>query len=401
MLLDERELVVGGGLLVGAGRVHGVVRSRRALARARAELTGRAVELGDLLIAPGLIDAHAHLELGALAGRVSAAGRFRDWIERVIAARRGLVDAELEAGAAAGAAHLLRTGTTMVGDIDSTGIAVAVLARHPLRARVFREVLDGADPARADAALAAVRRALPRRESVLEGLSPHAPYSVSRELLQRAAELARRRRIPVSIHWSETEDELAWMAGEGDAFDGLCRPAPGPTALDRIERAGLLSSATSLVHGNHPLAGEARRIAAAGVTLIHCPGSHQYFDRPPFPLSHYRERGVSIALGTDSLASNADLDMRREMALLRTSAPSLAPEAVWSMATTGGARALGLEGQVGRLQPGQRADFCAFEAAGETVRECLEVLTSGLAEVDRAWIGGRRAASVHFRDGLT
>ena len=95
--------------------------------------------------------------------------------------------------------------------------------------------------------------------------------------------------------------------------------------LDRIEAAGLLGRRTSLVHGNYPSSGELPRIARSGATVVHCPGSHAFFRREPFPLARYRRAGVPIALGTDSAASNGSLDMRREMALLRRAHAGLAP----------------------------------------------------------------------------
>jgi cytosine/adenosine deaminase-related metal-dependent hydrolase len=121
---------------------------------------------------------------------------------------------------------------------------------------------------------------------------------------------------------------------------------------------------------------------------VHCPGSHAFFGRAPFPLERYRRAGVALALGTDSLASNADLDLRREMALLRASHPGLAPARVWELATEGGARALGLARAVGRLAPGAFADVAVFACAARTPRAALEELTAGLPEVQAVVLGG-------------
>ena len=90
-------------------------------------------------------------------------------------------------------------------------------------------------------------------------------------------------------------------------------------AIRALERAGLLGSRTALIHANWPGPGEVERVAAAGAMVVHCPGSHAFFDRAPFPLDRYRAAGIPVALGTDSAASNAALDMRREMRLLRNS----------------------------------------------------------------------------------
>lgn len=199
--------------------------------------------------------------------------------------------------------------------------------------------------------------------------------------------------LPVTIHWSETSEELEWMhAGRGE-LAGLVRHSPRRTGLDLIEASGLLGPATSLVHGNHPERGEAVRIQRAGATVVHCPGSHAFFGRDPFPFRHYRQRGVRVALGTDSSASNDELDMRREMALLLRATPWLDPREVFAMATVHGAHALGLAGEVGRLERGTRADLCHFRVSAVETKACLEELTAAIPEVGGVWIGGRRVES--------
>jgi cytosine/adenosine deaminase-related metal-dependent hydrolase len=100
--------------------------------------------------------------------------------------------------------------------------------------------------------------------------------------------------------------------------------------------------------------------------------------------------GVRIALGTDSLASNDDLDMAREMALLRTAHRDLSPERVWDMATRAGARALGHSTQAGTLAPGSRADAVAWSVPARSRRAALEALTSGSGAVGRVWIDGEQ-----------
>jgi len=372
-------------VVVERGRVRAVLRGPRAVRRAG----GRIVDLGAAVLTPGLVDAHAHLELTALAGRVPATGGFGAWVGRLLALRARTPERELERGVRSGAQQLVRTGTTAVGDIDSTGLAARALKDGPLRVRLYREVLDGGDPERTGAAAARVSRALAGGAALREGLSPHAPFSVTPELLAMLARVARRRRLPVTVHWSETRAELDWLRdGRGPLAPLLVR-SPHRSGLDLLADAGLLGPATSLVHGNLPERGEALRIARAGATLVHCPGSHRFFGRAPFPLAHYRARRVHLALGTDSAASNDGLDMRHEMALLRAAHPSLAPETVWRMATEGGARALGWSDALGALAPGRRADLALFEVGARGRRGILEELTTACPAVRGCWVGGR------------
>jgi cytosine/adenosine deaminase-related metal-dependent hydrolase len=226
---------------------------------------------------------------------------------------------------------------------------------------------------------------------VREGLSPHAPYTTSAELLARAGALARERRLAISVHWAETASEREWLLDGAGELAPILPRSPGQSGLDLLALAGVLGRRTSLVHGNHPGRGEPARLARAGVTLVHCPGTHDFFARAPFPLERYRRAGVRVALGTDSLASNRQLDMRAELELFRRAFPRVPPGEVFAMATLHGARALGLPPPAGSLVPGAPADFVAHELAARTREEALEALTSGAGVVTGVWIAGRRA----------
>jgi len=379
----------GGGLLLEGGRVRRVLTSAAALRRAAREARTR-VDLGEGLLTTGLVNAHAHLELSGLAGALPRGADFAAWVRALMAARAARSPRQLARDVRRGAQRCLDTGTTWVGDIDTCGRTLAGLSRHPLRVRVHRELIDAWDPSRTAAALARVARALPRRAGRLEGLAPHAPFTVSERLLEAVAGLSRARAAQVTMHWSESEAEVDWMVRGSGPLAGLLGASPRTPGLDLLERAGLLGPRLSLVHGNHPRRGEPARIAAAGATLVHCPGSHRWFEREPFPLATYRRAGVQLALGTDSLASNDDLDLAREMALVREAHPALGPEEVWDWATRGGARALGVGDRAGRLAAGRPADLVLWDLRAGDERAPLEALTRAAARVRGVWIGGRR-----------
>jgi cytosine/adenosine deaminase-related metal-dependent hydrolase len=152
------------------------------------------------------------------------------------------------------------------------------------------------------------------------------------------------------------------------------------------------------VHANHASSDELERTARAGATIVHCPGTHAFFARGGPPLQSFDRAGCTVALGTDSLASNEDLDLFRELALLRASAPWLDPARAWAMATVNGARAVGLAGSVGELVPGARADLLALEpvsGGGQApeLESTLEALTSGSCRPGTVVVAGR---AVHF-----
>lgn len=354
------------------------------------------MDLGDCVLAPGFVDAHVHLELTSLAGRLEGSGTFAAWIralvrERSKLSKRALADAVLQ-----GADRLISSGTTCVGDIDSSGVSEDALRSHPLRAVIYREALDAGRSERAAAALARASRPFARSTRRSPGISPHAPYTVSRELLASLAALSKRRRWPACIHWAETREEVDWLAREAGPLRALLPGSSSPrtSGLDAIEVAGLLGPGLALVHGNHPSSGDVQRIARAGAALIHCPGTHLFFGRDPFPLRKWLDAGVTVALGTDGLSSNAELDMRREMSLLRRANPRLHPEMVLDLATRAGARALGLAGRAGEIVPGAFADLCAHRFAESPASgrresdELLDALTSGRSSVASVWIGG-------------
>lgn len=384
LLLDGGAWIDGGGVELARGRIVRVLRGSRALARAG----GRARDLGDLVLTAGLVDAHAHLDLTPLGDRVGSGAGFAGWVGELLARRARLGRRALEQGVRAGAAELLASGTTSVGDIDSTGTSTRLARTLPLRVVVYRELLDGFDPARTPAALELLAGFGVRGGLAAPGLSPHAPFTVSAALLAAAAARARRRAWPLSIHWAETREEVEWLArGEGPLAARLPR-SPRAPGLALLAAAGALGPRTSLVHGNHPSPGDPARLARAGVTLVHCPGTHAFFARAPFPLERYRRAGVPIALGTDSRASNAALDLRREMALARAAFPRLDPREVFAWATQGGARALGRARELGRLAPGAAADLVAWGLAARTPAAALEELTAGLPPVARVYVGG-------------
>ncbi|MEM6672777.1 MAG: amidohydrolase family protein [Planctomycetota bacterium] len=347
-------------------------------------------------IAPGLVDAHAHLDLGALAGAVPPGPDFLDWVGRVVRGRGALDPADEAAGVRRSAQALLETGTTSIIDIDGSGRTAAALGEEGPRALLLREVIDGAPQGwseRSSEALAAARDALGQGRSTLRafGLSPHGTHTVGDELLAAVAGLAAP--IALAVHWAETPEEGEWLAAGTGPFANWLGPSPRISGTERLERAGLLEGAL-LVHGNAPLDGEIERAARAHATVVHCPGSHAFFGRDRFPVERYVRAGVPIALGTDSWASNDRLDMRREMRLARETL-GLEARDVWRMATENGAALLPWEGLTGRLEVGDAADLVVYELGEEDDRVrrdpalAFDRLTCGEPAIVEVLIAGR------------
>ncbi len=381
-------LLADAGLLIVGERIERVLSSRSAIRRAGAEVR----PLGDVFLTPGLVNAHAHLELSALAGRVSPAGGFVEWIRRLMSERGATARADLAAGHSQALSDQLRFGVTAVGDVDSLDLGLGPLPARRPRLVLLREALDGGDPSRAPEVLKRLRAAPKPRARVTHGLSPHGPHTASGPLLAELGRLAARTRRPVAVHWAETREEVDWLAGRQGPFDALLGPASAEPAsgLERLIRAGLVGPRTALVHANHPEPGERERVAGLGATVVHCPGAQRFFGRERFPFEAWRAAGVPVALGTDSLAGSATLNLAAEMRVLAGGAQGPPAEEVFVSATESGARALGLGQRVGRLQPGMQADLVAWPLPAGTGADPLAVwLELGPAPL-AVWLRGRQ-----------
>jgi aminodeoxyfutalosine deaminase len=388
-VLAPEGVIEGAGVWVERGLVREIVRSASAQKRAVSHHGAQRVDLGDGLIAPSYVDAHAHLELTGV-GFLPREGPFAAWIAALIQARSSKTAGDLVRDARAGAERLLASGTTVVGDIDSSRAIETAARGLPLRVRRFFEVLDAGDRARARGAIERWRAHSVRRANFFEGVSPHAPYTVSAELWTALGARLGSTRARVAIHLAETPDEVEWLEHGTGSLSALLKHSPRQSGLASIEAAGLLGPRTALVHGNCLARGERARIAGSGSVLVHCPGTHAFFGRERFDAEGWLAAGVPIALGTDSRASNDDLDMAREMALFRAAHPSISPEVVFAGATRTAARALGFEGRAGELTAGAWADFCLHEDVDGARPNVLEALTRAETRLGGVWVGGRR-----------
>ena len=386
-------LVKDAGILIRGGRIIEIATSAAGTRRLVRNSGVVPEDHGPGIWTAGLVNAHAHLELTALGNAVPRLP-FARWVSALMGARSELGRTALSRGLAQGADRLLNTGTSTVGDNDSLGLAAGVLASHPIRARVFREALDAWDPKRTAKARRFSRA--PRRgtATLAFGFGPHAPFTVSSALARSLAQDARRRRAPISIHFAESRGENQWMLTGNGPLAGVLPKSPGISSLDYLEEASLLGSRSALVHCNHVKKSEIERIAQSGACVVHCPKSHEFFRRAKFDPEPWLRAGVVMALGTDSVASNPDLDMRAEMARLRETSPNLNPERIWTMATEGGARCLGWGQRLGRLEPGRAADLALWDLAPRSRAGALEALTGSSPEIRQMIVAGRAQHSV-------
>ena len=350
-------------------------RSRRGSSRsarpAPGDTAGARVDLGDVAILPGLVNAHTHLELSYLRDEVPPASEFVTWIREVIAARRQRPDpkrAEILDGVDAAIAESLACGTAIVGDISNTLVTFEPLARSPLAAVVFYELIrfaaDGADRV-VDEAAAAARRARADRASSAPASRRTRRIRWRRWCFARFA--PRRDRDPLapcSVHLSESAEEVEFIRTGGGPWRALLEDveawdpgwvAPGGSPVQFLDESGFLDARVLAVHGVQMTPEDLKRLAARGATLVTCPRSNGHTGAGAPPLEDFYASGVRVAVGTDSLASAPDLNVFAELATMRALAPSIPATSLLESATRQGARALGFDADFGTIEPGKRA----------------------------------------------
>lgn len=333
----------------------------------------RIVELGDALLAPGLVNAHTHLDLTALRGVLDGLSFF-EWIRGVVACRDALTPDELLDSARMGVIDGLVHGVTTFGDTAPVDAPFDAMRELGVRGIAYQEVF-GPDPAMAPAALTAIRdrvMQLRTRETHLVGvgLSPHAPYSVSDVLYTGAASLARELALPLATHVAESgaESDLVcdasgpfarYLRGRGIAVEPRART---PVAL--LDQAGILGPGALLIHCVRCDDEDVATLVRTGSPVATCPMSNRYFAHGTAPVAALRRAGVVVGVGSDSMASNDRMDLLAEADEALAGVPDAGVHDRWALATRDGARALGLGDTTGTLEEGKAADLVAFTAAG-------------------------------------
>ncbi|MEZ5100367.1 MAG: amidohydrolase family protein [Thermoleophilia bacterium] len=335
------------------------------------DLAGERRDHPGCVILPGLVNAHTHLEYATFAGFGDGLP-FGQWIDVHIARKRLIGFDQLLDSARLGAAECLASGVTTVADASFSGAAALACAEAGLRGIVHLEVF-GADAAVARERFAGIQA---RVDGSLDarvrlGVSPHAPYSTGAAVYGAALELG----IPVQTHVAESDDEAEFMArGSGRvaelaAWAGI--ESPGATSVRHLVACGALRAGVSAVHCVTPDADEIELLAHSGASVVHCPRSNALLGCGIAPVRAMLDAGIPVGLGTDSPASAPSFDLLEEarsaleLARARERRPDAlsAPEAL-ELATLGGARALGLEREIGSLTPGKLADLAVVDLAG-------------------------------------
>jgi cytosine/adenosine deaminase-related metal-dependent hydrolase len=399
----SRPPIRDGAVVVSGKRITTVGRWRD-LSRAGRK---QAEDLGQAVLMPGLVNAHCHLDYTDMAGQFPPPKVFSDWLKLITETKSGWGYSDYALSWLNGARMLVRSGTTSVADVEAMPeLLPEVWGGTPLRVFSFLEML-GIKGHRQPQAV--VRAAVGRIRALKGfrgrlGLSPHAPYSTVPALLRLSAETARRHQWRLTTHVAESALEFEMFArGRGEMFDWLRRSGRDMSdcglgsPVRHLERSGLLSEDLLAAHANYLARQDAALLAKHKVHIVHCPRSHSYFRHDPFPLRRLARAGVNLCLGTDSLASvykarrqSVELSLFEEMRALSRNEPSLSARKILQMATVNGARALGMDGQIGELAEGSLADLIVLPFSGKA-GDVHETVLHHQGDVAASMIDGRWA----------
>jgi cytosine/adenosine deaminase-related metal-dependent hydrolase len=395
----SRPAIEDGAVVISGGRI-AAIGTWRSL---RAHFNGRVQDLGEMVLLPGLVNAHCHLDYTHMAGLFPPQKKFSDWIKLITTEKAHWTYSDYARSWLDGAKMLVRSGTTMVADIEAVPeLLPEVWDSTPLRVLSFLEMTGVRSRRNPGAILSeAVERInkLPQHRCVA-GLSPHAPYSAPPKVHQLASVAARRRGWRVTTHLAESAAEFEMFTrGSSEMFEWLrrnqrdMRDCDGRSPVQHMARCGALGRHLLAVHVNYLAPGDAELLGRKRVSVAHCPRSHDYFRHQEFPHRALSRAGVNICLGTDSLATvrkhprrDCELSMFREMRAFAAKHPEVDPKRIVRMATVNGAQALGLNGKVGELRRGAWADLVAIEFSGKG--DTYERIVNHNDDVMASMIGG-------------
>jgi len=356
------------------------------------------IELGQHVLLPGLINTHTHAAMNLMRG-IANDMPLMPWLtDHIWPIESQFMSPEFVAdGTDLAMAEMLRGGTTCFNDMYFFPDVVADRVEETgMRATVGMIVIDFPTVWAANASEylekgMALRDAWRGHDRITTVFAPHAPYTVSDEPLAKIRTYADEMDLRVHMHVHETAFEVA------DALD-----KHGERPLTRLKNMGLLTPNFLAVHMTQLNAEEIETCAAHGVHVLHSPESNLKLASGLCPVQRLIDAGVNVALGTDGVASNNDLDMIGEMRtaafigkIAADDASAVSADTVLAMATLNGAKALGIDHIAGSITPGKAADLCAVDLSAIETQPVFDpiaavVYNASREQVTDTWVAGRR-----------
>jgi 5-methylthioadenosine/S-adenosylhomocysteine deaminase len=403
----EAAVLEGSAVAVRGTRIEAVLEAQAA----RARYPGAdVIELPEHVLLPGLVNAHTHAAMTLMRGLADDLPLMR-WLSEHIwpVEMRHVTPEFVRDGTRLACAEMLRGGITCFNDMyfyPEAALEAALAAG--MRAVVGMIVVDfptayASDPddyLQKGLALRDRYRDDPRASFCL---APHAPYTVSDDVLRKVVMLAGELDVPIHIHLHETDDEVARSVSEH-----------GVRPLERLRKLGLLGPNLIAVHAVHLTEDEILLLFRHNASVVHCPSSNLKLASGFAPAAQLLAKGVNVALGTDGAASNNRLDLFGEMRLaallgkaVARNAEAIPAHSALRAATLGGATALGLDDRIGSIAAGKDADLTAVRLAGPELVPCYDpvshlVYAAGREHVSHVWVRGELLLEGGaLRDSLT
>ena len=371
--IEDGAVVVGGDSIVAVGPTPDI----------RAAHAGEMKDLGEVVLSPGLINSHCHLDYTDMKGKVEWHGSFMDWLLKLVSLKKQRTEEQYRAAIVAGFALLRKSGTTTVINVESIPQAIDGQPESPLRVWWCLELIDFNRGVSAEELAHQAIEFVAAHPMAMGGfgLSPHSPYTASAALCRLAAQFTRARNIPLAVHLAESEEEDdMFRRGSGQMYDYFLRAGRDMTDCKRVGPVQLMAEYEVLgphclaVHANCLTQQDLAVLKNSGSHIVHCPKSHRFFNRRTPWLPAFWQNNMNVCLGTDSLASNDTLDMFAEMQTLAREFPRMEAEQILRMATVCGAKALNLPDKLGAIRPGAWADLIAVPLDGATADPCEAVV---------------------------
>ena len=382
-------------IAIAHGRIVAILPSTEARTRYRASEN---IELPQHALIPGLVNAHTHAAMSLFRGLADDLP-LMEWLTKHIWPAEGRwasLEFVLE-GTQLAIAEMLKSGTTCFNDMYFFPEASAQAAREAGMRACLGLILIDFPTAYAQTPDEYFEKGLKLHDSLRHdpllstAFAPHAPYSVSDGPLARIRTVNNELNLPVHMHVHETAHEVDEAVAK-----------TGKRPLARLDALDLLGPTLMAVHMTQLNPEEIARLAEAGASVVHCPESNLKLASGFCPVQALLKAGVNVALGTDGAASNNDLDLLDEMRVAALLAKAVSGDATavpahtaLRMATLNGAKALGLDEQIGSLKPGKAADITAIDLSALSSQPVYDpvsqiVYTAGREQVTDVWVAGKR-----------
>ncbi len=331
------------------------------------------------VLVPSWVNAHCHLELSAFHRKITDFNDFVDWVRQLIALRAKTGHSEVISKAKQAVLDLRESGCALVGDVTNGDLLKANSLNSDIERVVLYEIL-GFDPDKSqqifNTACARIQDENPSAK-----LIPHAIYSTSAELLKLIAKYE----DLFCIHLAESSQETEFIgSGKGsfrefleerDVWPNEWTP-PKMSPVQYLDKLNILNHQSLLVHGVQVDYKDLQLIKKDSATVCLCARSNDLLHVGQMPLEDYIQEDIPIAIGTDSLASNIDLDLNNEIYYIYKQFNNLKAHELIRMATLNGAQALGKESEYGSLETKKKAKFNIFSSDNPIEMDAAEFVVS-------------------------